>query len=56
MCDGREVWQESHLRREERKEAYVAEPVTAPGLAGLLRTVLTVNLFPPGPSGPSTST
>ena len=44
------------LTSDERKEALVAEPVTAPTAAGLLRDVFTRNFSPPGPTGPSTST
>ena len=44
------------LTSDDKNEAYVADPVTAPAEAGLLLTVFTLNMLPPGPSGPSTST
>ena len=40
---------------EDRKELYVADPVTTPGSAGLHLTVFTLNLFPLGFIGPNNS-
>ena len=44
------------LKMDDKNELYVADPVTAPGSAGLLRTVLTENWLPRELVGPKTST